>query len=552
MSLTGKTTGGNRVAQTDIPHDAIRTEVEAVVGSSVFAGSDRLIGFLRYIVDEALDGRGDRLKEYAIALAVFDQSETFDPQTNTIVRVQAGRLRRRLEMYYLTDGVAAAVHISVPKGGYVPLFEQRQAAVAVSDSPSPATVKPLSATDNRTVRSSPSIAVLPFENYSGDPGDQFVADGITEEVIANLARFKDLFVFSRSTTAKLVQDGADIRQLRDELGVDFVIEGSVRKSGQMVRVTVQLIDASSDGHVFAESFDRPCTPEQIFEIQDEIALLVAGRVADRYGPLGRYVARARRAGQSKEWETYSWILRFYDYYATHNPETHLDVREGLARALENDPDSSDGWAASSVILIDEYRFHFNERPSQPVLDDALQHALRAVSTDPENAFAYQALAVAYFHRREFTDFRLAAERALELNPGHSDVLADIGTCYSCLGDWDQGLQLLERATELSPVHPGWYHVLRTVHHLIKNDLEAAATEIRQAFMPGFFWYHAAAVCVAAKVGDKEMVAGELNELLTVYPNFAQNALLECQIWSLHDALVETLVSGWRKAGLDVA
>ena len=320
MSLTGKTTGGNRVAQSDIPHDAIRAEIEAVVGSSVFAGSDRLIGFLRYIVGEALEGRGDRLKEYAVALAVFDQSETFDPQTNTIVRVQAGRLRRRLEMYYLTDGVAATVHISVPKGGYVPLFEQRQAAVAVSDSPAPASVEPLSATDNRTVRSSPSIAVLPFENYSGDPGDQFVADGITEEVIANLARFKDLFVFSRSTTAKLAQDGADIRQLRDELGVDFVIEGSVRKSGQIVRVTVQLIDASSDGHVFAESFDRPCTPEQIFEIQDEIALLVAGRVADRYGPLGRYVARARRAGQSKEWETYSWILRFYDYYATHNPE----------------------------------------------------------------------------------------------------------------------------------------------------------------------------------------------------------------------------------------
>ena len=230
----------------------------------------------------------------------------------------------------------------------------------------------------------------------------------------------------------------------------------------------------------------------------------------------------------------------------------MEVREGLALALQNDPDSSDGWAASSVILLDEYRFHFNERPSHRVLDDALQHAVRAVSTDPENAFAYQALAIAYFHRREFTDFRLAAERALALNPGHSDVLADIGTCYSCLGDWDQGLQLLERATELSPVHPGWYHVLRTGRHLVNNDLEAAATEIRQAFMPGFFWYHAVAACVAAERGDDETVAGEVHELVTVYPNFAQNARLECQIWSLHDALVETLVSGWRKAGLDVA
>ena len=249
---------------------------------------------------------------------------------------------------------------------------------------------------------------------AGDPGDQFFADGLTEETIANLARYKDLFVFSRLTTAKLAAEGADIRQLRETLGVDFVLESSVRRTEQLVRVTIQLIDGATEGHLLAERFERPCTPDGLFEIQDEIALLVAGRVADRYGPIGRYSRRARRTGRSERWETYLWTTRFFDYYAVHDPARHLEVREGLERALKDDPGSSDGWAALSIVLLDEYRFHFNERAGYPALDRALECALRAVTSDPENAFAYQALALAHFHKQRchrFRDRRQSSGRA---------------------------------------------------------------------------------------------------------------------------------------------
>lgn len=550
MSIAGSTTDQQGVSVSEIPPDAIRSACDAIVTSSVFDGSPRLTNFLKFVTEETLAGRAERLKEYSIAISVFDQKESFDPQTNTIVRVQAGRLRRRLEMYYLTVGSGDSLRITVPKGGYVPSFE-RQGPIAPESTHEPAVEEKAQPKAELPKRSNPSIAVLPFDNYSVDPGDKFFADGLTEEIIANLARFKDLFVFSRSTTAKMAQDGIDIRQLRDQLGVDFVIEGSVRKSGSAVRVTVQLIDATQDGHVFAEQYDRPSTPENMFEIQDEIAMLVAGRVADRYGPLGRYAARASRAGVSKNWETYLWILRFYDYYAAFDLDAHLQVRDGLAKALERDPESSDGWAALSIILLDEYRFHANERPGYPALDEALSQALRAVSTDPENAFAYQALAMAYYMNGEFADFEIAAERALELNPGHADVNADMGTCYCVMGDWDRGLPLVRRAIELSPVHPGWYHMGPAVHYFLQGDYAAAKVEMRKGQMPGFFWYHAILIAILGEMGDKDGVASELTQLLETYPNFAENALAEIGIWQFHKEMIDKLIAGWRAAGLEI-
>ena len=536
--------GQNSPASAPLPADVITSQLDRVLQSPQFIGAPRLTRFLQYVVNESLAGNEDRLKGYAIGLEVFDRPEDFDPQVETIVRVQAVQLRRRLDLYYAQAGRDDPLRIYLPKGSYAPTFEVQFEPNSQQTQPRP---------ENKAdFPTGPSVAVLPFQNYGGDPNDKYFADGLTEETIANLARFKDLFVFSRSTTAKLAREGADIRQLHEELGVDFAVEGSVRKSDRAVRVTVQLIDAASDGHILAEQFDRACTPEGVFEIQDEIALLIAGRVADRHGPLGRYAARRKRSGQSKRWETYAWITQYYDYYSSHDPEKHLEVREALPRALERDPNSSDGWAAISVILLDEFRFHLNERPSVAALDHALEHALRAATCDPENAFAYQALAMAYFHRREFTEFRVAANRALELNPGHADVIADIGHCFALLGDWDQGIPLLDRAMELSPVHPGWYHFASACNHAMNGDPENAIVELKQAPMPGFFWYHALMACFAAEFGDAKSAADQVGELLSAHPDFDKRARDEIQVWSIHSGLADMLVAGWRKAGLKIA
>lgn len=532
-------------AAVKLPPGVVQNQLERILSSRHFVDAPRLKRFLEYIVEQSAADSDARLKGYTIGLEVFDRPADFDPQVDTIVRVQAGQLRRRLDLYYADEGREDPLRIFVPKGSYGAHF---QLLIDKDDAdPEPSALQSGAPAGSRR----PSIAVLPFDNFGGDPKDQFFADGLTEETIANLARFRDLFVFSRTTTAKLARDGADVRQLRDELGADFVLEGSVRKSAETVRATVQLIDAATDGHIFAERFERPGTPAGIFEIQDEIAGLIAGRIGDRYGPIGRYAARSQRSGQATRLETYDWIARFYAYYADHDPERHAEIRDGLAEALLADESSSDGWAALSLVLLDEYRLHINERPGFPALDHAGEHAQRAVDCDPENAFAYLALALVHFHRREFATFSVAADRAISLNPGYAVALADIGFCHMQLGDWDRALTMLDRAIDLSPVHPGWYRHPLAIHQMMSGDAQAAIHEIKSAPMVGFFWHHALLAWFHAETGDADAAAAECRALLDVYPDFSARARRELEIWCSNDVMLEKAIAGWRKAGLDI-
>ncbi|MEM7226034.1 MAG: hypothetical protein AAF495_23855 [Pseudomonadota bacterium] len=518
---------------------AVRQALDRVISVPPLSRSKRLSRFLSYIVDETLAGRSETINGYSIGVDVFHKPESFDPTTDSIVRVEAGRLRQRLAEFYREAGAEDPIEICLPKGSYVPSFQMRRA-------PQVAPMVP-----EVHGHRGPSIAVMPFQNYGADKDDQYFADGLTEETIANLARFKDLFVFSRSTTAKLAREGASVQDLRAQLGVDFVLESSVRRSSQAVRVTVQLIDGASDGHVFAEKFDRPCTPESVFEIQDEIARLVAGRIADRYGPLGRYLARASRSGRSKKWETYLWIIRFHDYYAKHLPDLHLEVRHGLEAALETDSESSDACAALAAIYLDEYRFHLNERDDFPALDRALETVLRAATYDPDSAMAYQFMALVHYHRREFVDFNIAARRALELNPGHADVLADIGHCYALSGEWDRGLELIGRALEISPVHPGWYHHVPALRKLLDGDAAAAILTMKKNPMLGFSWYHALMASFYAHAGNHTGAAEEVQALSEASPAFAAKAWDECRIWTSDEELIAAISDGWQKAGLPI-
>ncbi len=517
----------------------VRAELELLVQEPPLSSSERLKRFLNHIVEETLSGRAERLSGYTIGLDVFDKGEDFDPALDSIVRVEASRLRARLIQHYAETVRDPSLRIVLPKGTYVPTFEQL-------------TPKKTSAPlESSAARRQPSIAVLPFESYSRDADNSFFADGLTEETIANLCKFKDLFVFSRTTTSKLARDGADIRDYRETLGADFVLEGSVRQSSQVVRVTAQLIDSETNGHIFAESFDRACTPEGVFEIQDEIALLVAARIGDRHGPLGRYISKARRQGTTTRWETYDLINRFYAYYATHDADLHLQVRDGLHEALVKDADSSDGWSALSITLLDEHRLHMNERPGSSALTSALDYALRAAQCDPENAFAFHALAIIYFHLGEQADCRVSAKRCLELNPGRSDALADIGVSYCLMGDWDEGLALLDRALALSPVHPGWYHMPLACRFILDGEYENAVIEARKVPMPGFPWFHAVSLCATALADQTDAAERELTALKEANPAFAANYLEELRLLGIGPELAEKLQEGWRKAGLEL-
>ena len=256
---------GRNTPQTFAP-EAIRNQVQKILLHSEFAYADRLKKFLHFVVEETIAGRSDQLKEFTIGSEVFGKGGSFDPQTDTIVRVSAGNLRRRLNQYYLTDGQGDRIHLELPKGSYVPLMHLNGNGNGKKEE------KEKRGTE-RTMYTLPpqrSIAVLPITNMDGDASHDVLCDGMTEDITTRLARIPDLLVIARSSTLQYKGQTVNIKQLGQELGVRYILTGSVRMVERTLRMTAQLIDAITGSHIWAEMYDRAIKRGNILKIQDEI------------------------------------------------------------------------------------------------------------------------------------------------------------------------------------------------------------------------------------------------------------------------------------------
>ena len=212
--------------------ESIRTQLRKILSSSTFARSERLARFLNFTVEQTIEGRGEHLKEFVIGVEVFDKTEKYDPRLDPIVRVEARRLREKLKKYYDTDGREDPLCIDFPTGTYAPLIQTRDAM-------------PVSAPGAKPIEN--AIAVLPFTNLSSEQENEYFSDGLTEELINGLTKVEGLRVVAWSSTFQLKGKTRDICRIAEQLGVRAVLEGSVRRTIDRLRITAQLVD-TKDGH----------------------------------------------------------------------------------------------------------------------------------------------------------------------------------------------------------------------------------------------------------------------------------------------------------------
>ena len=270
---------------------AARGQLERVLGSAGFARNERLTRFLRFVVERHLEGRDHELKESVIAAEIFGRRPDYNPKHDAIVRTEAGRLRGRLGEYYLGEGRGDALVIELPKGGYTPAFRQltapygrgSESASEPACPPGPkgavwlalalvGVVLALAATGWWWVqhKSAPvAIAVLPLNNFSQDPANDFFADGLTGEIIRNLSIFDGLAVRSQTSSFAFKGKPRNVREAGKQLEADYILEGSVLRAGQQLRINAQLIRVRDDFPLWSGKFDRELT--DVFAIQDEIA-----------------------------------------------------------------------------------------------------------------------------------------------------------------------------------------------------------------------------------------------------------------------------------------
>jgi TolB-like protein/Flp pilus assembly protein TadD len=406
------------VATTLVNRQAVREHLERVLLSNCFARSERVSKLLRYLVERRLEGRESDLKESIIGVEVFGRKPGYDPKVDSTVRTEAARLRTRLSKYYSTEGSQDPVVIELPKGGYVPVFRQRGAAPAVQRT----SFKPrLLAVGVATLglattaiavgwvvlhqKAPIAIAVLPLLNLNQDIASDYLADGLTSEIISDLSIIDGLAVRSQTSSFALKGKPHNVREAGGQLEADYIVEGSVLRAGEQLRINVQLVRTHDDVPVWSDKLEREMI--DIVSIQDEISRGIVNNLRLKLG-------RGRRR--------YETSVEAYDLY--------LRARATWAQRL----------------------------PSDPEVIDLLK---KVTDKDPSFAPAFAGLAVAFAvqsflsargpgHAEALEKMRAAGERAIQLDPLLAEAHTALGAAYAREGQWQQAEQSFRRAIQIDP------------------------------------------------------------------------------------------------------
>jgi adenylate cyclase len=556
--------------------DEIKHQVVRILSSPEFEVPDRARKFLQYLVDETLAGRADRIKAYSIAIEVFGRDDSFDAQNDPVVRIEAGRIRRALERYYLVAGQADPVILSIPKGGYVPLFERRdrerpndegsevtaptpkdigrygrllEAAIFAIAVLSVAIIIMLLATpkqpDSIAGIYAPKVAVASFSDLGeGGPSKDY-AFGLTAEIINQLARFKDIVVIAEGPPDTE-------RGIAGEHANQFALTGSVRASRDRIRVTVQLIKEDSKEVLWAEAYEDDLRVEDMLELQKDVAQKVATAIGQPYGVVFR--ADSSRIGERPpdDLAAYSCTLAYFAYRAELRPQRHAEVRECLERAIARFPRYATAWALLSLTYIDEDRFEYNPAPGAPTaLARALDAARQATSLDPNNVRALQALMLASFFNQDVGSGIATGKRALALNPNDMELLGEFGVRTALSGDWANGAAMIERALAQNPSNSNYYYTNLALAAYMQRDFVRATDLIAKAKVEvnGLYCLIAAAIYGQMGMNGEARLAEEA--YFATHTHYLENLEAEMTKRNLRKVDQALFVQGLRKAGLPV-
>lgn len=445
-----------------VPATAVSDQLTRIVNSRRFISSTRLCRFLAHIVNRTIHGNLDSLKEFSIAVEVFDRTSEYDPNIDAIVRVEARRLRAKLKEYYEGPGRNDPVLIALRPGSYIPIFrwlapQPRNQAQEIG-----AAVQSGAA----------SVAVLPFVNMSPDPEQDYFCDGISEEIINLLTHIAGLKVIARSSAFQFKGMSVDIREVGRRLDADVVIEGSVRKAGSQLRITARASETESGYHLWSETYAME--PKDVFAIQEEIAQAVAGLLR-----LHMPEARPRVHPYNRNLEAYTRYVKARVLVYQQSPETLRAALRQLRELIEVFPDYAPAYSGIAEAYGHLALFGFVS--GRAVYPEMKATAERGYALNPESGETCTVLGGvrAWFEYRRDEAYRLY-DRAMKLQPGLARTYRYRAMAALCQGDIEAAESGLRRATELDPLSAS--DCARSAYvNYVKGDYPSAAVDIERAF-----------------------------------------------------------------------
>jgi tetratricopeptide (TPR) repeat protein len=552
-------------AEDAIDPAAIRDAVLVIQRSPAFIASRQLCSFLAYIVDKALAGEGDRIKAYSIATEALGRPDTFDPASDPIVRVEAGRLRRALAAYYEGEGAEAPIRIDIPRGSYVPRFDTHtaiegaalpaampppgraetslwwiavgaavllamavltallmhpaspQLAASFGEAPPPAIVA------TRPV--APRIYVYPFTIPAGPSSVALSGDKFGSEITAAMAAFDEVSIAANPNG-----------------DADYIVKGTLYEGTSGVAASVMLVYRTTGRVIWSGQFQAPHELADTSKATDLLVRDITTAIAQSYGVV--MADRMSRTGPGDD--GFACVLSMFDYWRQMNAANHASVRPCLEDLTRRYPTYGLPFALLAILYSDEARFGFNPQSNPPAVERAMQAAGMAVALAPQSARAHQALAYAYSTAGRFTEALESSRRAQELNPFDTDITADYGRQLVIAGQYARGAEFIELAIRNTSAYPDWYDLYLALAAFEAKDPAGLAKYLARANTESHSLLMVLRLIEAKESGTPLQIAAAQAALQTHFPALAKDPQALLLKLLPNPVLVQSLVKAMQR------
>jgi TolB-like protein/DNA-binding winged helix-turn-helix (wHTH) protein/Tfp pilus assembly protein PilF len=390
----------------------------------------------------------------------------------------------------------------------------------------------------------PSIVVLPFGSLGNDPAQAYLSEGITADITTAISKLSGLYVVASASARNIRPAPGDVKQVAEALGVRYVLDGNVRRTGSRLRVNAQLVDAATGFQIWAERYDREM--KDVLDVQDDITAKIANALSVKLTEAEKQ-RTARR--YTVDIAAYDEFLRGQSLYVRGTAEENLQARAHFQQALDRDPGFARAYGALALTYVDEFRFGWGKNPAAAQAR-ALELANRAVALDDQLPQAWRALSYAHLHRREYRSSIDAIQRAIALDPNDTDGHASLALSHMYDGNYETAIRMLRDVMQRNPHYPARYaSALGHAYYFLGRQEDAVATLRdaieRNASLLSSHVFHAAAL---SRLGRKDEAAWAANQIRALAPNFAADNV--ARMFPIRDpAKQRALMDDLKRAGL---
>lgn len=515
---------------------AIRKQISKILKAPEFRSAKILADFLRYIVHETLKGNEESLKEYVIAIEVLKKSPEFNPQLDAVVRIHAGRLRRSLKNYYLNTGIQDPIKISIPKGRYIPYFKKNSGNSIIAYS------QPTD--DDLKVTSIPTIALIPFNEFEGNDRVNVICSILCQDLTINLSHASELKVISNFSSEIAKGSFSSQEDIINHLGVDYLITGSCYVDGENIEIAIQLHQTAEKQIVWAETMQLKNFKNNKLK---DFQIIVKKVIAMTCGYFGIIYRKTISNHVPKDYDliyAIYWHNRFHQKFSI---EVFEESMKALDKALSVNPDDS-----FLNSLKAEFFLNLSAMDLEGDTDcyvEGCRFVQKSISLDPGSPHAWQVLAWSKLLDKNKKEYKRASQKCLSLSPNDAMYMAAIGFGQQCIGEYEEGLELMLESMDLNPFCHWLVNVGMSLYYFKAKEYSEALFWAGLIKRPGLLWDPLLRASALGALNKKQEASLAVEELMGLSPNFPERAHYIVGRFILDDQLQKTLLKGLSLAGI---